>query len=645
MDQKTVGLFARGEDTSKLLLNKIVKQRISDKALDEKKKPTENGTKLFDLPPECLEKIASYMDARAKLNMLYSNKRVYSKLVGCAFFWKHLCELERLDKLRSLSNEEVNKDDEGRLAWSGELLHGNEISDEATKWQKTYQRGVQMRRNLVEGRYEMWRLFMTDKDNLPVKKMTLDTQPEDLEILHNLSPYNDQGRRVRVNRYWNEEFLVVMQYDIKNSFHDIFVWKWQECQKPVFLYSHNLLPTYPRSFFPTSFFMHKNYFVLMPDTGFSYDKTFTSMVRVHDLSDGFKLVGKFDFDEDSKMRRHKSVQQGSNETAHLHKLGDKAVALCRTPDLTVLIFSLPDCKLEKSFKLKDHLQSSYEHLELDQRFMMKDNTMMFLFHDPDFFHHLFVPTENPEEKYGRLLHLDFDAYIQKKGEVKLKEDQKFDLNLDFIEKISLDSKTQMTCILSSGKIVVKDLSASSTKDLLSIEATEPLQETYDEESDTEVDSDGPSLSCGPGGDLIIAFRHFVSGRKVHAYNKAGALLYEIKVDDPIYELETRPGFLSVDLDGKLTDEVKPTDVTSFVFAGNFLVAADQYKVVIFNSKSGEYIRTIVLPPHYNTQEDSVEDADRFCWKGHTDFAFSEDGIIVIHSQRNFPIAADVLLFW
>ena len=145
-----------------------------------------------------------------------------------------------------------------------------------------------MRRNLTEGRYEMWRLFMTDQDNLPVKKMTKDTRPEDLEILHNLSPYNDQSRRVTVNNYWNEEFLVVVQHDIeKNAFHDIFVWKWkwrlQECltQKPVFLYSQNLLPSYPSSLFHTSFFIHENFFVLMPDTCFSYDKNkFTSTTSV-----------------------------------------------------------------------------------------------------------------------------------------------------------------------------------------------------------------------------------------------------------------------------------------------------------------------------------------------------------------------------
>ena len=89
MEHQTVGLFAMEEETSKLL-NKIVKQRISGKTTVEKKKLVKY---VYDLPPNCLEKIASYLDVRAKLNMLYSNKRIYSKLVGCAFFWKHLCQI------------------------------------------------------------------------------------------------------------------------------------------------------------------------------------------------------------------------------------------------------------------------------------------------------------------------------------------------------------------------------------------------------------------------------------------------------------------------------------------------------------------------------------------------------------------------
>ena len=37
--------------------------------------------------------------------------------------------------------------------------------------------------------------------------------------------------------------------------------------------------------------------------------------------------------------------------------------------------------------------------------------------------------------------------------------------------------------------------------------------------------------------------------------------------------------------------------------------------------------------------------DTFGWRGHTDFAFAEDGIIIVHSRRNFPVAADIMLFW
>ena len=130
--------------------------------LEKENKLADDETKLYDLHPDCLEKIASFLDIRTKLNLLFSNKKVYYKLQGCAFFWKQLCKLERLDTVSCLSNEEVNKDDGDRLTWSGELLHSNKISDEATKWMKIYQRGIQMKRNLAEGKFEVWRLFKID---------------------------------------------------------------------------------------------------------------------------------------------------------------------------------------------------------------------------------------------------------------------------------------------------------------------------------------------------------------------------------------------------------------------------------------------------------------------------------------------------
>ena len=82
----------------------------------------------------------------------------------------------------------------------------------------------------------------------------------------------------------------------------------------------------------------------------------TSMIRIHDLKDNMKLVGSYDFPEESPLRRYQPQPQSSamisNETAHLHKLGDKAVGLCRTPKLALFVFKLPDGQLLKQVRLR-----------------------------------------------------------------------------------------------------------------------------------------------------------------------------------------------------------------------------------------------------------------------------------------------------
>ena len=56
------------------------------------------------------------------------------------------------------------------------------------------------------------------------------------------------------------------------------------------------------------------------------------------------------------------------------------------PKLTFFVFSLPECQLLQSIELKENL----DHDEMDQRFLLKDNTMMFLFHDEEFFNDVFL---------------------------------------------------------------------------------------------------------------------------------------------------------------------------------------------------------------------------------------------------------------
>ena len=68
-------------------------------------------------------------------------------------------------------------------------------------------RSFQMRRNISNGRFELWRLFMTDADSLPVKKMSKSTSHRELRSSHRKSPFNDPSRRVKISRFWNEDYL------------------------------------------------------------------------------------------------------------------------------------------------------------------------------------------------------------------------------------------------------------------------------------------------------------------------------------------------------------------------------------------------------------------------------------------------------
>ena len=73
---------------------------------------------------------------------------------------------------------------------------------------------------------------MTDKDHLPVKKMTAETSHRELRSAHRNSTYNTKERHVRISRYWTEEYMIVIQYNEESAINDIFVWEWDEVCKP-----------------------------------------------------------------------------------------------------------------------------------------------------------------------------------------------------------------------------------------------------------------------------------------------------------------------------------------------------------------------------------------------------------------------------
>ena len=234
---------------------------------------------------------------------------------------------------------------------------------------------------------------MSDGEYSPVLRNKLEDELQKQHNVNTNADFNVQNPKVRVNSYWTEDFLIVIQQSVNFTFNNLYVWKWEEYQNPQYLNKYDLLPLYPLGLYPSSFFLFKNFMVLMPETGYQVSKRqFTSMIRVHNLLDEFKLIGSYDFPDDCNIRRYLKTDEGilllnigitihlyiiylGNEFAHLHRLEDKAVALCRTPNLTFYVFSLPNCQLLATFPvLFDRRPLDFD--ELDQKFLMIDNTMM-----------------------------------------------------------------------------------------------------------------------------------------------------------------------------------------------------------------------------------------------------------------------------
>ena len=113
-----------------------------------------------------------------------------------------MCENEAFQEFSALKKDDNDRDafGEPRRSWSGEIFHNAKIPAEATYWQKVFLRGINMRKNVISGNYEVWRLFMTDKDSSPVVKMTSSTTFRELRSRQRRSNFNDMRRRVRISR-------------------------------------------------------------------------------------------------------------------------------------------------------------------------------------------------------------------------------------------------------------------------------------------------------------------------------------------------------------------------------------------------------------------------------------------------------------
>jgi len=706
---------------------------------------------LCDLNEDVLEHIVGFLDVQSALSLFSTCKTINKRLTSACGFWYQLCLKEKFNDYHALKQsdeeESCNKDESStgqtersmsppakkkrrsrqnwvyktleedvksksnpRTSFTGDRLHCVTIPSKASYWRKVWLRGLQMRRNVCQGRFEMWRLFMTDKDHLPVKKMTAKTTHRELRSAHRSSKYNTRERQVRISRYWTEEYMIVMQYNEDSAINDLFVWEWDECQNPKFKFVHSLFNLYPDGLSPMSFFLWKQYLVLAPNVGGSgggvdggggYPRLLpgdgrTPLIRVHDLSDSqLPLVAGCDLPQTNSVlngRLHELADTtGDEDTTHLHKMGEFAVRLVRSPEFRLFVFSLPDAKLVRDLRLSfQNVPRPLEEFRLEQRYLTRKNVMYFIFSQPE------MAYWNPALDIctGALVQLDFDTFLtaaetHAAGSARIGAGNVrpgtcmtegitarlcdgFCFNRYPVEKIALIGANSMACLSPNGSINLielvaerspasgsgeKSCSGSGTlkvrlKDVIPSpgKIMNSRQFDFNVVIDDDDDFEEPSIVTARDGEQILVLRHFADNhRRIHAYETSeGKELFNIDLD--AYLHIPTPGDFFGSFSGPLLPSIggplpfklsKKSNCLSVDLDGNFLCVSDTTSVVIWNSKSGKFIRQITIPKHYQTREDDPEAP----WQGHTDFAFAEDGLVIVHNKRNFPIAADILLFW
>merc|ERR1712029_1019174 len=155
------------------------------------------------------------------------------------------------------------------------------------------------------------------------------------------------------------------------------------------------------------------------------------------------------------------------------------------------------------------------------------------------------------------------------------------------------------------------------------------------------DYKAPFMITARDGEQILVLRHFADNhRRIHAYETSeGKELFNIDLDADLHI--SSPGEFGLHpstgpLPFKLNEVCIELSVDE---EGNFLCVSDMTSVVIWNSKSGKFIRQITIPKHQTCKYGGVtcDRALKFC----------QGALIMVHNETNFPNAdiADILLFW
>jgi len=466
--------------TSQLHRRKTLPKPAEDQSLN--KNAARQGPQLTVccLPQDVILLVVDLLDLDSSLAFLRSCKWFHSMLMPCDSFWKMLCFKTEFANYSCLEGDPQTK----QIGWAGTSMHLDWRREDASLgvWRKTWKRGIKMRRNVVAGNFQGWRLFSNSECPVTELSPSLDMN----RVKQRLADFPKLSVNDDLKIDWDEKHLVLFHF-FRGEGESCTIRLWDIEDEPRFLYQVDK----GIECITDKVSVHNGHVVMVP----SWPLKAQAMVMTLDINNQMAETGKYLFSDNSSQ----AALDDNWEHTQLRVVRSQALVVCRAPGWQVVITSLPNCTPLTQIAL-DQVSALYEC----QQIRSYKSTAVVLF------------TEKKAEQVCNLVTMD----IQEK-ESKVRSYY----SAQNVTDVALYTEPEEIYLMKkNGNVVLYDATAKRETVKIS-NSSAPGAALLHDNSDYQLFVNGKEQIC-----VMQSAPEAPSGRHINVYTYSGTWLYRINLD-------------------------------------------------------------------------------------------------------------------
>ena len=227
-------------------------------------------------------------------------------------FWKLVCQKEELANYECLLDKENEEDSvPSKVGWTGKPMRIRP-PDDYESWRKVYLRGLEMRRNIISGNFEGWRIYANSE--VPVVKLTPDLDLN--EVKKDMGEFAKLSVNDDLKIDWDDKMLVVFHF-FRSEGESCTIRVWDIEHEPRFVYAVEK----GIECITDKVFVHDGHVVIVP----SWPLSAKAVVMTLNIENRMSEVGRFLF-------RDTEIQNAIDdnwEHTQLRVVKDKAMVVCK----------------------------------------------------------------------------------------------------------------------------------------------------------------------------------------------------------------------------------------------------------------------------------------------------------------------------